>query len=99
MFDIEKRSDAEWRQKLQEVRDECDDKLAGLQVQLDKAKYDLKHEQRDATKLRYLLTYVLDYFLNERNLKISKRDLDLFYLKEIVDEYHVERVQDDRDED
>lgn len=99
MFDIEKKSDAEWRQRLQDVRDECDNKLAELQKTLDASVYKHKQEEREATKLRYLLTYVLDYFLNERKLEIPKRDMDLFYLEEIINTYHIERVEDGGEEE
>ena len=91
MISFDTKSGAEHRAELQRIRDECDDRLAELQKLLDKATYDLKHIKKDNTRLEYLIEYVLDYFLNERKLKISNRDMDLFYLKEILDKYHKER--------
>lgn len=90
--------DSEWRQKIIELEERCTDKLAEMQKYLDQAKYDRDSAQKDKEKVENVLRYVLDYFLEERNLRVSERDLDLFYLSDIFEEYfdgELNRVEDD----
>ena len=91
MFDLDSKTDAQWRARIEELKEEHTDRLSELQKELDKYKYEASNTQRDLEKTNYLITYLLDYFLNERKLVINERDMDLFYLKDIIDKYHEER--------
>ena len=91
MFDLDSKTDAQWRAKMEQLREEHTDRLAELQKEVDKHKYEAANLKRDLKKTEHLITYVLDYFLNERKLPIPERDMDLFYLTDIFNKYHEDR--------
>lgn len=91
MFDLDSKTDAQWRARIEELKEEHTDRLVELQKELDRYKYSAENTRRDLVKTEYLITYILDYFLNERKIKVTERDLDLFYLQDILDKYYGER--------
>jgi hypothetical protein len=94
VFDLDSKSAAEWKKRVEETREEGIDKLSRLQIELDESRHAQKLYKRDSERLGYILTHVLDYFLNERRLTIPERDLDLFYLEDILEKFHKEKGSD-----
>jgi hypothetical protein len=94
MFDLDSKSDAQWRERVEQINEEHTDKLAQLQKQLDKSSYEEQQCRRELNQMSGILTHVLRYFLVERNLPMPKKDLDVFYLKDIIEQFHEGSVND-----
>ena len=91
MFELDNKSAMEWRKKIEDINEENTNKLVMLQKELDKSTYEYDQLIRESERMELALNHVLDYFMNERGIEVSAKDVDLFYLEEILEKFYTER--------
>ena len=80
-----------------------------LRAEIERLKDDLVRSGRDMTKMRYQIEelegdlfkaeenikLILYYFLDERSLEIPTKDLDKFYLSDLLEKYYDDTSKED----